>query len=459
MKIKVLLVIMFILPLMFSCGGGGSSSSVGTVSVFITDDISRDYSKAWITIQKITAISTDGVEYVLFEDTVGKVFNLLELSGIGALLNITTLPEGIYNDIKVTVKNEIVLVDHNGNTINAKFATTGEQYVIDVHGTLTIIAERKTSFALDFDTKQFSYDPTTGLVSAVVIFKPENELKDLYQSYAEIEGYVVEVLNDSSFTLQIEDTSVVITVTLHVTAVVFDENTGAVSSDTSLLEPSQKVEVYGNYDASTLTLEAISVKIEKTSSSEHMAEVEGFIQSINGTTIVVDVKEAEHFVPISNTITVNVSSAKFIKGSIEILAEGQWVEIKGTWDGAVFTAVVIEIEGAPCGECNTNANTNTNTNGNQNCNMNTNSNNNGCINYVEIKGTVQTVNTNTIIVSITEAEHFVPPSNTIEIDISTAWFKHCSSNDLAPGVTVEVKGIWNGSIIIATVVEIEWESS
>ncbi len=419
-----------------SSSSGGTTASLGTVSVFVTDDLTTEYSKAWITILKVTAVSSDGTEYPLFEDPAGRVFNLLELSGVGALLNVAELPEGTYNTVRITMKNEITLTDKQGSTMNAAFAPTGQEYVMDVSGSFTVVAGQNTSFGLDFDTKQFSYDAGTGLVSSMVIFKTEEEMKGLHQTDAEVEGHVVEVLDSQSFTMQLEHGMTVVTVTLHPTAVVYDEDTGSTSSDTSLLQAMQKVDVYGNYDPDALTVEALSVKIEDSGGSGTTAKAEGVVQSVDGTTVTLDVREAKNFVPQTDTITVDLSGASFSKGSPDMLSEGQWLEVKGTWDGTTFTATVAEIEGAPSGDGNgnengnMNGNTNENMNGNmnenanENMNGNMNDNMNGHEDYVEVKGTVESVDGTTMTVSITRYEHFVPPADTVDVDMSTAWFKH-----------------------------------
>jgi|Deesub1362A_J573_1020465.scaffolds.fasta_scaffold00956_11 hypothetical protein len=434
-----------------ACGGGGGSgvsTDAGTVSVFITDDISQDFDKAWITIQKVTIIDTSGSEYTLYEDTQGRVFNLLELSGVGALLNTSTLPSGTYTTVRITVVNEITLVDKAGQTIIARFSPSGTQHVIEVSGGLTVTGGGSTSFGLDFDTKQFTYDPQTGMVTAVVVFKSEGELNALSQMYAKVKGDVTEVVSSSTFQMRIKNSGTVVTVTLHASGIVFDENTGATATDTSLLRPGQRVDVYGDYNPSGLTIVAVSVKIEEGSAGGHHAEAKGIVTAIDGMIITLDVRKAEHFVPPTSTITVDISGAIFSKGSLSMLAVGQWIEVKGSWDGSTFFASVVEIEGAPAG-----GNQNGNWNGNQNGNLN--GNYNGGTPYVEVKGPIQTVNGNIITITVQKYEHFVPPGDTVQADVSGAWFKHGSYANLAPGVLVEVKGSWNGTMIIATVVEFE----
>jgi hypothetical protein len=451
--VSLVLMALFII----ACGGGGGSSldiaaDTGTVSVFITDDLTQDFEKAWITIQRVVIADSGGTEYTLYEDNQGRVFNLLELSGVGALLNTSTLPAGTYIRVRITVANEITLVDRAGQTTIARFSPSGTQYTIQANGNLSVMQGQSTAFGLDFDTKQFTYDPQTNLVTSVVIFKAEEELNSLTAMYAKVKGYVTEVVNSSKFKIQLKNSGAVVTATLHASGVVFDENTGATATDTSLLRSGQEVEVYGDYDPASLTIVAISVKIEK-SSRTGQAEAKGVVTAINGTTLTLDVREAEYFVPPSGSITVDISQAIFSKGSLSMLAVGQWIEVKGSWDGSVFTAGVVEIEGAPAGGGNQNGNRNGNTNGNQNGNWN--GNQNGGSSYVEIKGSIQSISGNIITVNVYEYEHFIPPSNLVDADVTNAWYKHGTAANLAPGVWVEVKGSWNGSMIIATVVEFE----
>lgn len=457
--IKRIFLLLFLLSFA-ACGGGGggssggSSANSGTVSTFVTDNISQEFNEAWITIKRVTISDLGNTEFILYDDANGKVFNLLELSGIGKLLNISTIPPGSYNKIGITVANQITLVNKSGQTINAKFSPTGTDYTIVVNGNVTVNAGQNTSFGIDFDTKQFTYNAQTGIVTATVIFKSGSEIQFLSQRYAELKGYVKDVTGSSTFTVQTEN-GFTISVRLHQTAVVFDENTGAKTTDTSLLKSGQRVEARGDYDPATLTLEAISVKIEKTSGSgggSGMVEAKGVVTSINGSILTLDVKDTDHFIPPSNTIRVDISQAMFSKGNLSLLSVGQWIEVKGTWNGTTLSATVIEIEGAPAGDRNQNSNGNSNQNNNGNSNQN---NNGGNIPYVEIKGTVQSVNGNQITLSVIKYEHFVPPTNTVQVDVSNAWYKHGSYSNLLPGILVEIKGSWNGSIIIATVVEFD----
>lgn len=438
----VMLILIGMIFLLNACGGGGGSGSdgsgvssgTGKVSVLVTDDLSTDFRKAWITIQRVSVMSEGNAEYILFDDPTGRIFNLLELSGIGSLLNTTTVPAGTYKTIRVTMKNEVVLVDKGGNTINAKLAPQGSQYSLDVNGNLVVTEGQNTSLWLDFDTKQFNYNPQSGIVTVIVVFKQESEMSSVHE-YAEIKGSVTEIASPTSFYLVPSySNSTTLTVVLHPSAVVYNEATGATSTNTTIISPGNKVEVYGYYDSSTLTITAISVKIKKSGTEiPGYVKAEGYITAINGDIVTLDVRKAEHFVPPSTTISIDISVAGFSKGNKSMLGNGMWIEVKGMWDGTILKASLVEIEGAKSGGDLDNS-------------------------YVEVKGVITNVSGNTITVSAREYEHFKsPPPNPLTVDVSQAFFKHGGTNNLVTGAYVEVKGTWDGSLLKATVVEFKNE--
>jgi hypothetical protein len=372
----------------------------------------------------------------LYDNPQGGVYNLTELHGVGALLDTQVLEPGTYSDFQVNLTNDVTLVDKNGQTITAHFNTTGDPLTIDVLGSVTV-SSANTSVALDFDLRQFSYDPATGLVTPVVLLVHQDQVRTFDRCYGEIQGYVNNILDAQTFELRLHN-GTIITVTLQATATVVNRSAHQVTQDTSGLVVGQHVEVYGNYDAATLTLAAVRVKVEGRSGLNQVArdKVEGIVQSFDGTTLVLDVREA-NFVPTGTTLDINVANVLFTKGSIDTLAAGQWVEIRGTWQDPVYTATLIEIEGGlPQWSKHNNKH-------------------NYSHDYAEVKGSIDAVDGNTVTLTITKSEHFAWTAATIAIDVTNAWYKYGDSACLQPGAFIEAKGAVDSNGMTATLIEIK----
>ena len=397
-----------------SCGGGGGGSGVsaggdipatpsnyGKVAVFITDDISNQFDEAWVRIYRITITDAKGTVHELFSDPNGKVVNLFELSDVVELLNIATLPPGTYSNIQVELDRSVVLINKSGNPINANLSSS----TLQVNGSLNLQAGAATSIGIDFDLKQFSYDPTTNSVQPVAIFKPENEIEKAKEHKAKDEGKVVSVIDATTVEVRLENGSTV-RVNLAQGAAIYSK--GKVFADANALSPGTEVYISGTFNPDDNTITATSMYADarpddtpadnntpgnsppsgggNTPAQNKVVEVEGRIVSINGNRIVVDVSEAEGFVPGTETITIDISNAKFVKGASDNLQVGAKIEIYGSLGQNGVVAVAVEVEGGKPNydeghnensNRNENANGNHNGNDNHNGNMNDNENMNG----------------------------------------------------------------------------------
>ncbi len=342
-----------------ACGGGGgdgsttsgpSAANSATVSAFLTDNLAVDYSEVWVTVYSVTAENAASQTVTVFDDAAGKVVNLATLVNIGELLNTITLPVGRYDDFTVTLANTIQLVSKTGVTSTASFGANGDHATIRVDGDLNVASGQATSFALDFDLAQFTLNPATGVVTPVVVYKDRDDVSRFSSSTAEIEG-VIQSAGNGSFTIVPRNSGVAVTVNYDSATLLYDDETRRILTDTSTLAPGVRVEVDGDFDQSRLILTAsrISFEDESASSSDPSAnrlmEVEGVVQSFDGSTLVVDVRDAD-FLPPANALTIaNVTNAAFHDSSLaQLQSSGQWVELKGLWDGSSFTAVMVEIE-------------------------------------------------------------------------------------------------------------------
>ena len=461
MKLKHLYLPWLLLALT-ACGGGNNTSGVsgsrdttgdntGALSVMITDDMTTQYSKVWVTVLKVTTTDSSAQQHILYEDATGQVFNLTELHGVATLLSTQNLPADTYNNFEITLANDISLVDKQGQTIQATFNSTGDPEVIQIQGSVTITAGGIANMGVDFDLKRFTYDPTTGLVTPVLLYLDNHQLQQISFNHAEVEGRVTEITDAQTFVLENRYGST-ITVTLQATATIYNEYTGTIGGDTSALTIGQVVKVFGSYDAATMTLNAVSAKIyndNSPSGSPASTEVKGVITSFDGTTLVLDVRDAD-FIPGSTVLEIsNVANAVFTKGSLDTLAAGQWIEVKGTWEDPVFTAMVVEIEGGiPCWDDGHHFDDDSNDlNGD-----------NHTFGYVELKGLVTGVNGTVLTLNLTQANNLVgQTTGPLDIDINNAWYKDGSVDCLTEGAYVEVKGTndTSGGGVVAFTIEIK----
>ncbi len=429
-----------------ACGGGNGSSGLsgifantGALSVMVTDDMTTQYSKVWVTVLEVTATDSSGQQHVLYEDPNGQIFNLTELHGITALLSSQDLIADTYSDFEIILANDISLVDKQGQTIQASFNTTGDPEVIPVQGSVSVTAGGFTRMGIDFDLKQFSYDQSSGIVSPVLLYLDDNQLQQISLDRSRIEGLVTEIIDAGTFTMENRYGSTV-TVTLQATATIFDEYSGTVAGDTGVLTVAQKVEVFGTYDATTMTLDAVSARIDDTSPSSGSGgktEIKGVISSFDGTSLVLDVRDSD-FIPGSTTLEIsNIANALFTKGSLDTLAAGQWVEIHGTWEDPVFTAMVVEIEG---GIPRWDDGHNFDNSHHLDTEHDDPDSRHDIYGYVEIKGLVTALNGTTLSINPTDMNGNAVSTAATDINISNAWYKNGDMDCLTEGAYVEVKG-------------------
>ncbi len=419
-----------------ACGGSDSETSAttsggSTVSVLITDNLSQNYNEVWVDVYSVRAIDADGRKVTLFEDATGRTFNLSQLVNIGALVDAQTVAPGTYTSFEVVLGNAVTLVDGSGNLSNAVFDQGGgSTYTIVIEGNLVVDPNRASTLALDFDLANFTYDPTTGIVTPVVIQKDPDALA---QAIANMRGEVRSVDAPDRFVLSPGNGRAAITVKLHDNAVVVDPVSGSIMSDTSPLQAGMDVRVSGAYDADTLTIVATNVVLERHTAQVVLRhEVEGYVTAVNGTVIELDVDEAT-FRPGSNVLSIDVGNALFSKGALAMLASGQKVEVKGDWDGTTFNAAVVEIEGAPRSIGNHSYDDD----------------------YAEIEGIVTNVTGDTVTLTVREYEHVngVSVGQSVTVDRSGAWYKHGDASCLAPGMEIEIKGAFAADAMKAFVIE------
>ncbi len=456
MKLRRLVPLMILpLPLLTACGGG-STGSVNTltpasaVSIMITDAFNQKFSKVWVNIQKVTVVDANGQTVTLYDNPAGLATNLTELNGVAALLNTQSLANGTYSDFKVTVADAVTLVDAaTAQVIDAAIAGDGLPQIVNVMGQMDI--NGMTTVTIDFDLKQFSYDPATKLVTPMLVIKQTPDQAS--QHRADIHGQVTGIIDGVSFTILDRFGMNDITVILSPNATVIDALTGTVVADTSAIENGQTVSVSGAYDANTMTVTARRVEIKANSAASGPlggtpinAEIEGVITEYQPDTgiLTVDVKEAS-FIPGAMIMDIDVlnSNPVFSKGSLNMLTAGQKVELKGDWQDPDFTPAIVEVEGGQPHYSDDHV-----------------ADHHMMDEYVEVQGLVDSVGDNSVSLTVQRVEGLgtasQPIADTLDVNFADAMFKYGSADCLEPMDRIEVKGaLLDDGTFDAQVVEID----
>ncbi len=423
-----------------ACGDGGSTTSTNgssLVSIMVTDAISTQYTKVWVKIQKITVTDANGNPVTLFSDTAGRVFNLTELRGVSNLLDLAQLTPGTYHDLTITMDPKVTLNDSTATPIPAQL----DQTTITVTGAFTIAAGQ-TSLGIDFDLANFSYDPATGMVTPSIVLRNHNAMQRLAQARAELGGTIKSVTNATDFIMTTragQDVTVSLVGNATVLVPGSVNNGRAIIRDTSGLTAGQPVEVFGNYDPTGLTIDAVRVRVGRTGGNGQAIfgsdRIEG-LATLAANTLTVDVREAS-FVPPSTQMSFNLDTTVFIeKGARGDLSQNTptEVEIRGNWDEAnqTFTPLALNIEG---GRPNPSSNNNVGTSTMQFADQ-----------FVEVKGQLSQdydPNQQTMDIQVLSWEHVSPSltmPSTLSVDLGRAWFKHGNSACLTANAFVELKG-------------------
>ena len=100
-----------------SAGTPTAAAASVTLQTYITDNLTSDYSKVWVSIQRIVATAADGTETVLLDASAEPVVvDLASLASVGELVSSTTVPVGMWTGVKVTLSNAVQLVSLDGAT-------------------------------------------------------------------------------------------------------------------------------------------------------------------------------------------------------------------------------------------------------------------------------------------------------------------------------------------------------
>ncbi len=416
------------------------TDSSGYVSALITDNLSRDYSEVWVTLHEIEILTAAGSSSTIYQSLNGTPINLSQLVDVSQLLGQQAVPAGTYTRFEVRLGNQIEMVDGAGNTVAATFAEGTAQHEIVVNGELVVAANTASTLTLDFDLAQFVYDAATGRVSPTVVQFND----DSREQQAELHGVVTAVSADA-IEIDSEYHASALTVTIAAGTVVYDEADRSSSNSSANISVGDYVEIYGDYDAANATVSAANIRIDADSDGAEYSmdndsyyEVEGTVVSFDGTTMVLDVREA-NFLPGADTITITgVANANFQTGLASELSAGQWLEINGQWDGQSFSANYVEIEG---GMTDYERESTEYSDG-----------------YFEVEGVISSVDSaaQQFVVTVSESDDggFAIGAS-ITVDYASAWLSSAAQSCLVAGSYVEAKGALSVDTVAAKRIEFE----
>lgn len=433
-----------------ACGGGGAPGTGTTataqsvaVQTYITDNLATDYSKVWVTIKTLTAVDASGNTVTLLDASAAPVVvDLSSLASVGQLMSTVTIPAGIYTQIKVTLGNDVQFVSLDGaTTTSAHFDTTGADFVVTVPVSLDTSAAGQ--IVLDFNLAKFSVDPTTGLVIPTIEApKPADAFKKFVREQAEVHGTVSSV-DTTANTITIDDARLggKVVVSLAADAVIVDETTGKTLALTDLVA-NENVEIRGTVTPGATTADPVTVLASvvhvEPASSQATARGEGAVVSVSGSLVTVSLTEA-NFLPGSNSVVVDISSARFEHGQASDITAGVTVEFRGTASGTGSTADIvarsIDVQGAPsAGERERDPGAH----------------------FTDLVGTVAgAVNpdgTFTLAVTKTEGPYAAPGNYTV--DLKGAIYKEGSASCLVDGAKVDAVGSLTGTTLAARYLEV-----
>jgi hypothetical protein len=356
--------------LVAGCGGGGTAA-LGTSSgsplqvqsvplqTYITDNLATDYSKVWVSVEKITAVDSSGTEVTLFDATgSAAVINLSSLASVGQFMSTVTIPVGVYSEVRVTLANSILLVSLDGSTtVSAKLAATGSDFIIHITG-ISVDPSSSGQLILDFNLARFTYDPSSGLVTPVVeVPPPVAAFSKFVAQQATVNG-IVQSVDAANGRLVVNDPRLGdgVVIILSADAVIVDE-----ASNTSVplagIPIGARVEVSGMVSPGATTADPVTViaSVVHLEASNAPVAVQtiagaGTVSSVSGDLVSVALNNAT-FLPASNSIVVDVHSAQFLHGQLSNLTPGVTVAFNGSLIGTGASIEVlasdIDIQGAP----------------------------------------------------------------------------------------------------------------
>lgn len=168
----------FLALVAIGCGGGGGGDSISTgggtatLDLFASDSFNDDYSQVWVTVHQVSL-----GDRTVFSSPGGTVLDLRTLRDASgarfSFLGDATMPVGSYDDIRIELAKNLVLVPVGGTVGQAR--TFADRYDIGAAGRSELrvpvrqtVAPGRQSLVVDFDLAQWTLDLSAQVVAQVV---------------------------------------------------------------------------------------------------------------------------------------------------------------------------------------------------------------------------------------------------------------------------------------------------
>lgn len=334
-------------------GGGGNGAATSGVGLFLTDSFREDYDNVWLTLHKVEYRNqTSGQYTTAWESATGITVDAKRLrDGSGeryAFLALTALPNGTYDQVRLTLGAQTILVPAGSQSGTAyPFASSlprdGQNRPMATFSLSPALSVPASTFVLDVDLANWTL--TGGEVSPVFRRGSGNGIDDSGRHEAlEYKG-IVSNLTPTRFTLR-PNTGASFTVAYTADTPVYRSSNGA----PTLLTNGASVEVRGNFLPGNNFLSATVIKVEDGNGSGE-AEARGTHTDVNlgaNTLVLTNLTEVEGFMPQGATVNVVWSNSTiFRRSGVQVtedaLLQWQFSEAKGTYNPATNTITATRI--------------------------------------------------------------------------------------------------------------------
>ena len=294
------------------CGGGGTTTEAGLVSVHVVDGFREDYAQVWSSVYRVELKTAGGQYCTVFESADGEAVNAADLAGTSQFMGVGAAPQGAYTRARVTLHDHIRLVDRAGRSHDLPLAgdagagmQAGGQgrFTCEFDAPLQVSSGKRCDLVVDFDLANFQVQG--GQVRARLQGADASRVRG-YAHTGAVRGTVSSLTTSGFSLLQASGRSVA--VTMDAVTTVVSQSTG----DTVALAEGQRVAVTGAYDWDARTVAADLIVVNDLAivpAGSTVAHVRGAVTAADPVagSFVLTPRQAQCVLPNAATMTVTIS--------------------------------------------------------------------------------------------------------------------------------------------------------